>query len=112
MMGQCYIYVIGIENGHQKIGISANPNKRLKTLQTSNANKLILNYTIQVESREKALIIESLIHKQLKYNRLSGEWFDITKETAIGTVDYAIIMYDSLPVSELKHNKRNGLFIR
>jgi len=112
MNKQCFIYVIGIENGHQKIGISSNPTKRLKTLQTSNSNKLILHYTTVIESREKALIIESLIHRNLTHKRLSGEWFDITKEVAIGMVDYAIIMYNDLPVKELRHNKRNNLFIR
>lgn len=69
------IYLIESNDGFYKIGVSKEPNKRLKTLQTGNLNKLIIKQTFESEFAYK---IEKALHRS--YNRISGEWFELSKE--------------------------------
>lgn len=64
-----------------KIGFSKNPKRRLKQLQTSNSNMLILlGYLNGNKETEK------FYHKLFGKYRLSGEWFHLDKDNVI--VDY------------------------
>lgn len=69
-----YLYLIKAEDSETyKIGITKkSPEKRLKTLQTGNPEKLILCETYQSEHYRK---METHIHRVLKERRLEGEWF-------------------------------------
>jgi hypothetical protein len=71
-------YIYGIEAGESaiKIGISANPEKRIKELQTANHEELNLAFVIMVaKTLKRAGEIEFAIHKRLDPYRLNGEWF-------------------------------------
>lgn len=69
-----FIYIIREEGkGRLKIGISNNPEKRLKTLQTGSAEDLTLLYTSLVCSN--SLEIEANVHKHFKEYLVRGEWF-------------------------------------
>lgn len=69
------IYFITAGNKHVKIGYSANPEKRLKELQTGNPLKLKLVTTIPGSyETEKAL------HLYFTRNKREGEWFHLTGE--------------------------------
>ena len=58
------------DDGPIKVGISVNAKKRLKTLQTGNAEKLKLLRVFTMRDVEKA------IHGELEREaRLHGEWF-------------------------------------
>lgn len=95
-----FLYVIGPEIGHQKIGISKNVEKRLKSLQTGNSNKLFIHHTEEVSDCQVRLI-EKKIHKELNYIKKTGEWFEMTKEDAIAFLQFFIIRYGDDPT--LKH---------
>ena len=70
-----YIYVIQEEVSKAfKIGISKNPQVRLKQLQTGNSSKLSLIYTTKAESRFKD---ELELHKLFEEYKLQGEWFQL-----------------------------------
>jgi hypothetical protein len=70
-----YVYVAKeSESGRYKIGISSNPEKRIKQLNTGNPERLVLVHAyLASESGYKS---ELLAHKTYEKNRLSGEWFD------------------------------------
>lgn len=69
-----FIYIIREEGkGRLKIGISNNPEKRLKTLQTGSAEDLTLLYTSLVCSN--SLEIETNVHEHFKEYLVRGEWF-------------------------------------
>lgn len=69
-----FIYIIREEGkGRLKIGISNNPEKRLKTLQTGSAEDLTLLYTSLVCSN--SLEIEANVHEHFKEYLVRGEWF-------------------------------------
>jgi len=65
-----YLYVIEEEGGNFKVGISNNPERRLRLLQCGNPRKLEL---ISVFDNEPGL--EKLIHITLDHRKLNGEWF-------------------------------------
>jgi len=76
-----YVYLIkSLENGYYKIGMSKNPIKRIKQLQTGNSSKLKLIETYQTEY---ASHIEKTLHRRYSYLRKEGEWFDFSIEIEI-----------------------------
>jgi hypothetical protein len=81
-----FLYVIAADPaGPVKLGLSINPEKRVRQLQTGNVAKLILHHIEEVdEDRVKAA--ESALHKLLRHKRLKGEWFSLTVEEAISEV--------------------------
>ena len=71
-----YLYVIQSDvTGAVKIGISTDPQKRLKQLQTGSPYKLKLLCSIANMSHR-----EKIIHNRLKDYKMSckGEWFDFS----------------------------------
>lgn len=66
-----HLYFIGSDTGPIKIGSSANPEKRLKALQTSHPYKLRILAIARGEARR-----EGIVHCQFAAHRLEGEWFD------------------------------------
>lgn len=77
-----FVYVIGTESGPVKVGISANPKRRLETLKTSNPAPLELFATCQRDDRRAATTLEEDMHHCMHGRRLRGEWFDATPKQA------------------------------
>uniref|UniRef100_A0A6H1ZYZ5 Bacteriophage T5 Orf172 DNA-binding domain-containing protein n=1 Tax=viral metagenome TaxID=1070528 RepID=A0A6H1ZYZ5_9ZZZZ len=57
--------------GPVKIGISKEPEERIKVLQTGNPKKLRLIWTINPKSKN----VENTLHRVFLDERLEGEWF-------------------------------------
>jgi predicted GIY-YIG superfamily endonuclease len=75
-----YIYLIQKNTeAIYKIGISDNPSKRVKQLQTGNSARLHL---IKVFPVDNARATEKRLHRLLMFHRCSpnGEWFKLTPE--------------------------------
>lgn len=101
-----YIYIIGSDNPPYKIGISKDPRRRLKELQTGYPQKLRILETRKVDiSRTK--LLESVIHKHLDQYKMNGEWFNISLKDAKLHIDFALIRYEEDPL--LEHLVRNKL---
>lgn len=58
-----------------KIGLSNNPKRRLKALQTGNPRKLTLRGTVKTSSRRDAFALERQLHSKYKDKSINGEWF-------------------------------------
>ena len=58
-----------------KIGVSKNPNKRLKQLQTGNSSELEL---VTCYESEFAYKIEKTIHNMFSHLNENGEWYDLS----------------------------------
>lgn len=90
-MNDTHIYVIAYdEAGPVKIGYSADPSRRVRQLQTGQANKLVLYYSQDV-SRDEARKIEKMIHETNGYLRGRGEWFNMSVEDAIVEVKHGLM---------------------
>jgi hypothetical protein len=69
-----YIYIIS-DSIDIKVGISKNPTKRIKQLQTGSSKKLFIINTYQVDL-SKAFTIEKKCHDKLSTSyEKRGEWF-------------------------------------
>ena len=64
-------------NNLYKIGVSNNPQKRLKTFQTGNAGDVELIYEIECDSPH---IVEGTLHKYFRTYKVKNEWFDLDNE--------------------------------
>ena len=69
------LYLIGYQESgiyHIKIGIAADPSRRLQQIQTGNGHRLSLLKTIACIAPRR---VEMGLHRQFKHYRQSGEWF-------------------------------------
>ena len=67
-----FIYIISDGKGF-KVGVSVDPEKRLKTLQTGNRAKLVLEH---FEHKNDPYKVEKYLHRTLAKYRTNGEWFE------------------------------------
>ncbi len=72
---QVYVYFIQQGKGSIKIGVSANPEGRLKELQTGTSKILSLLLKVPMPSRMAAMTVEKDLHAKYAQFRGSGEWF-------------------------------------
>lgn len=88
-----FIYIIASSPETVKIGYSADPERRLRQLQTGHERRLSLVHQEAVDS-DRAPILEKLIHAANRHNCLHGEWFRLDHKQAIAEVQFAIIRYE------------------
>lgn len=100
-METSYIYVIGGDNPPYKVGISKNPHRRLKTLQTGHPDKLKI-LSLKETEPSKTKLLESVIHHNMKQYRLTGEWFNLDLKTILLEVEYALIRYADDPILHVR----------
>ncbi len=84
-----FVYVIGPPVGLQKVGIATDPRQRLATLQTACPFDLFLHLAVAVPFGE-AHAIERRAHRLLARSCVRNEWFETTREEAIGAVQTAV----------------------
>lgn len=102
---QRFLYVIAASPaGPVKLGVSNDPERRLRQLQTGHAERLHLFHTEPVDS-ERSRLFERLLHRDINHHRQHGEWFRLTAEAAILHVQFTIIEYDLEP--DLQHCLHN-----
>lgn len=72
-----FIYVASEgPNGPVKIGHAVNAVARRSALQTGNPRKLRLVGWWLMQDKNSAIEAERLLHAELDYRRVAGEWFD------------------------------------
>ena len=70
-----FIYFINSTENYYKIGVSSNPKKRIKQLQTGNLDKLTLFYEFKSNYPFK---LEKALHNKFNLTNKNGEWFEIS----------------------------------
>lgn len=88
--GDVYIITNGV--GLYKIGVSTNPKKRLKQLQTSSAYKLSI---LKVYHCNDMLKAESDLHEAYNTKRQEGEWFKLDMSDLRAIDDYFALPHES-----------------
>ena len=85
-----YVYVIGHDRkGPVKIGKTRNnPDRRLSQLQTGNPRELYLFGSRYVNNYHK---VEQRAHTKLRRRRLKREWFNVSAEHALRTIDKSTV---------------------
>lgn len=71
----CYVYAIISGSRHVKVGISVDPEARLRELQGGNQHRLYMLATWRFKSAQEAYAAEQSIHRRMRRHRTIGEWF-------------------------------------
>lgn len=72
-----YVYLLGTEHGHYKIGRTNNPEARQKQLG------ILLPFTVQLVcllATQDMVATERQLHDRFRHRHLNGEWFALTDE--------------------------------
>lgn len=90
-----WVYIIAC--GDQvKIGISNDPEKRLKELATGMPFKPVLFHKRPFENRADAREIEKQLHWKFRANKSHLEWFTVTAQQVKNSLK-AAVLYRNLP---------------
>ena len=87
-----WIYVLGHEDGPQKVGFSNDPDTRARTLKVAGRPHFIVHYRHEVPPHD-VRFIEQLAHHLLEDKALGREWFDVTPDEAARAVASAVERY-------------------
>lgn len=71
----------------RKIGVSNDPERRLKAVQTGNPNVVTLEH---YEERDDPHLVENYLHTKFQKNRVKGEWF---KDVSLRDIRVALLTY-------------------
>lgn len=71
-----WVYVVSSEAEPKivKIGVASNVERRIKSLQTGAATRIVLRWSVR-----GGLPLESHLHEKFRRLRLNGEWFDFRR---------------------------------
>lgn len=69
------LYIVEFEDGNVKIGVSKNPEKRLKTIE-NNSGRKIKNFYVS-EKIENSFKVEANLKNKLKQYNLNGEFYNL-----------------------------------
>lgn len=78
-----FVYLFQSESGLYKIGVSTNPARRLKQLQTGNGEKITLLHTYESDI---AFLLEKSLKNRFVSNKINGEWFKLPLEDEINFI--------------------------
>ena len=96
-----YVYIIGSAEPPFKVGISKDPVKRLRALQTGHPARLQIHHVVATPAA-KTRLLETVIHANLKLCRCEGEWFDMPLDKLKLEVDFVMIRYADDPALGLR----------
>ena len=72
-----YVYLAYISTGHYKIGISKNPEARIKHFDTLMPVDVEIVHSFHADDARQA---ESMLHETYEHRHKKGEWFSLTFE--------------------------------
>jgi hypothetical protein len=96
LKSQCVYVIHNPEFNITKIGVSDNPSKRMGDLEIACGCDLNLCY--HTDPLLNAPIYENLVHKAIKDKQKKGEWFFITPEEAVNTINSVIKDAETDPI--------------
>lgn len=73
----CSVYLVTNGERLTKVGMSTDPTKRLNSLRTATAEKLALEHTWRLTSRDGAAAFERALHHAFNWGRARREWFAV-----------------------------------
>jgi hypothetical protein len=110
-----FVYVIKSTTGMVKVGISLDPEPRLRSLITGNPHGLTLEYTERFPYN-MAAPIEKMVHGLLSEHRENGEWFRVDVSKAVSTIKLSAVAVKKLEddirvqiLNELRNRRLNNM---
>jgi hypothetical protein len=89
-----FLYIIAASShGPVKLGISGDPERRVRQLQTGHAQRLQI-YHQEPVAASQAPRYERLLHKDVAHLRSHGEWFNLTVDDALAHLRFTFIEHE------------------
>jgi hypothetical protein len=79
-----HVYILESEEGPVKIGISGDPEKRVREISLASGRRFTRVFISPKVSRNAE--IEAMLHQRFKEHRRPGEWFDVRFDDAVGAL--------------------------
>ena len=96
------VYLLTNHNDQYKIGITKyNANRRIKDLQTGNADEITVVAEFESEYNRK---IEGALHRRYGTKRLKGEWFYLEKKDTQNFISECQMLHDNFKLLEESGN--------
>ena len=92
-----------------KVGFSTNIPKRVKAAQTYHHKEILTPYIFKCKNRYRAKWLEKLVHRDMDYMRIRGEWFDCNAATAIRIIKEVADRYKEMSCEEIKNDLKTAL---
>lgn len=93
--------------GYYKIGVSADVNKRIETLQTSSPHTVeCVAYYL---TKQSAVVVEKELHKLFAKYRMRGEWFDFEQRFTQEAFDSLCDKYGMTKLDFLEDGKCSAI---
>jgi len=93
-----FVYLIRLsDNSNYKIGVTKDIQKRIKQLQTGNAEEI---YLIDKYESKNAYKIEKALHNFFSYNNKLNEWFELSIQDEIKFKELCIKIDNNLKYLE------------
>jgi predicted GIY-YIG superfamily endonuclease len=91
-----YVYLIqALESGRYKIGVSKNPTRRIKQLQTGSNEELKLIHSFKSMYPHK---VEKALHHRYNIEKTSGEWYDISLLEELDFIDNCYKLEENIDI--------------
>ena len=88
-------------NNYYKIGISKNPTKRVKQLQTGSAGLITIYNIFESKYANK---IERTLHRKYNLANIKGEWFELTIKEAQNFINDCRYLEDNFKLIDKTNN--------
>jgi predicted GIY-YIG superfamily endonuclease len=75
MKNRAYVYVIEDQQERIKIGVATDVKSRASSIQTGNADTLVVQGIVPCSTREDAVNLEKDLHNHLTKYQIRGEWY-------------------------------------
>jgi predicted GIY-YIG superfamily endonuclease len=93
-----FVYLIRLsDNSTYKIGVTKNINKRIKELQTGNAEEIFL---VDKYESDNAFKIEKALHNFFQHKKKLNEWFDFGIEDELKFKELCLTIDNNLKFLE------------
>ncbi len=102
--GEGYVYIIDNGTGKVKIGKTANPNSRIRTIETQSGISIIQVYVSPICFNYQKLEVKT--HKEFNQFRTIGEWF----EADFGVVKEFVSGLDFITINDKQQQENNYVF--
>jgi hypothetical protein len=96
-----FLYVMAMDDGHRKVGVSSDPAKRVGQVNTNSPRRVWLE---GAWSHRNPFAVEKRVHRDLHLTRVGGEWFFAEQKdvfdavlAALRAIPGGMLHYDDQP---------------
>lgn len=100
-MKKKFVYLLRTSEDTYKIGVTADIDKRIKSLQTGSSEPIVL---VDKFLSSYPFKIESVLHRRFADSRISGEWFCLADEDVKSFRESCMLLEKNFKILDVMEN--------